>query len=360
MDHRASAFLATVEASLPAIAGEADAEDGFPRHGMALLRMAGALEAALPAAAGGLDLGCGRQGAAACRFFRLLGRGSVSVGRLLEGHVNALRLVFRYGTAEQREHAAAAARDGKLFGIWVTDASVPLGLRAGGLAGGKAFCSGAGHVARALVTAEPDRVAGRTPERGGESSMYLVDVGEARPGAARTMSGVRGAVTADMALDGLPAGDPVGEPGAYLRQPEFSAGAWRGSAVACGALEALVGETIRSLRERGRHRNPHQAARLGRLMIARDAAILWADRAAEAADGTDADEVVATVNLARLAVEAACLDAIPLVQRSVGLAAMLAGSRTDRMIRDLATYLRQPAPDETLTEAAIWFAENAP
>lgn len=27
-------------------------------------------------------------------------------------------------------------------------------------------------------------------------------------------------------------------------------------------------------------------------------------------------------------------------------------------MRDLATYLRQPAPDETLTEAAAWFTTH--
>ena len=30
----------------------------------------------------------------------------------------------------------------------------------------------------------------------------------------------------------------------------------------------------------------------------------------------------------------------------------------ERLLRDLATYLRQPAPDETLTEAAAWFTAN--
>ena len=30
----------------------------------------------------------------------------------------------------------------------------------------------------------------------------------------------------------------------------------------------------------------------------------------------------------------------------------------ERLCRDLQTYLRQPAPDEVLTEAAEWFAQK--
>ena len=48
----------------------------------------------------------------------------------------------------------------------------------------------------------------------------------------------------------------------------------------------------------------------------------------------------------------ASLDAIRHVQRSLGLAAFLRPSPVERVGRDLATYLRQPAPDAVLTEAA--------
>ena len=68
-----------------------------------------------------------------------------------------------------------------------------------------------------------------------------------------------------------------------------------------------------------------------------------------------ADEAVAYVNLARTAVETACLDALRHIQRSLGLSAFMQGSRAERIARDLATYLRQPAPDEALVEAAGYF-----
>jgi hypothetical protein len=47
-----------------------------------------------------------------------------------------------------------------------------------------------------------------------------------------------------------------------------------------------------------------------------------------------------------------------LAQRSLGLAAFFQPSPIERLMRDLGTYLRQPAPDEALTEAASWFFEH--
>ena len=90
------------------------------------------------------------------------------------------------------------------------------------------------------------------------------------------------------------------------------------------------------------------------MLIAQETARLWTARAAEIAEHGTAPvpDQVAYVNLARIAVEAACLDAMRHAQRALGLAAMVAPHPAERLLRDLATYLRQPAPDMVLTEAA--------
>lgn len=49
------------------------------------------------------------------------------------------------------------------------------------------------------------------------------------------------------------------------------------------------------------------------------------------------------------------LTVIQLVQRALGLQGFLQTNQAERVMRDLASYLRQPAPDETLVEAAMWF-----
>jgi alkylation response protein AidB-like acyl-CoA dehydrogenase len=95
-----------------------------------------------------------------------------------------------------------------------------------------------------------------------------------------------------------------------------------------------------------------QQARFAELLIAEETARLWTREAALAAehDGP-APGRVAYVNLARLAVETACLDALRLAQRSLGLAAFVRPNPVERLSRDLGTYLRQPAPDAALLEA---------
>ena len=99
---------------------------------------------------------------------------------------------------------------------------------------------------------------------------------------------------------------------------------------------------------------------IGEAIIARETSRHWVRSAARIAEDPSADTAhrVATVGLARIAVETACLDAMRLVQRSLGLSAFRQGNQVERICRDLSTYLRQPAPDEVLTEAAAWFAEN--
>ncbi|WP_428391809.1 acyl-CoA dehydrogenase family protein [Lichenicoccus sp.] len=354
------ALLEDLAEALPAIESEADRldrEGGFPEHAFAVLRETGAMVATLPAELGGLGLAAGRLLA----VLRLIGAGSLAVGRLYEGHVNALRLIAVYGSAAQLRRAAGDARAGHLFGIWVTGGNAPLRLlRDGLLEGEKRFASGALHVTRALVTALHD----------GAERMAIVPLGDDRR-ADPTLGGLHGmraACTGRCDFTGIRLEEEalIGGPDDYLRQPEFSAGAWRGIAVALGGVDRLVALLCEQLRARGRADDPHQLTRIGEALIARETAAMWAARAADAAEGgsmergrMEGGDIVAMVGLARIAAEVAALDVIRLVQRGLGLAGFLCDNPAERVMRDLATYLRQPAPDETLTEAAGWFSGRA-
>ena len=331
-----------------------DADAAFPETNIAYLRAAGALTAPLPRSAGGLGAGSEPGGVClAVQMLRLVGQGSLATGRLFEGHVNAIKLVAAYGTAAQIGRVAADAKDGHLFGLWVTEAPPGLCVTDGMLHGGKVFCSGAGYARRALVTAQPPV---GLPVL---AVVALDDAARAQPGAMR-LQGMRAAVTGTVDLTGLPA-EVIGQPGDYLRQPEFSAGAWRTSAVTLGGLEALVGHVRHELVQRGRTGSPHQLERVGRMLVAQQSAAFWVGYAAHLAEQGFAEhgDVAAGVNLARIAVEQAGLDILQLTQRTLGLAAFRQGHPAESLLRDLATYLRQPAPDETLTEAAAWFMQRA-
>ncbi len=352
-------FLATLAGLIPAMQSRAvalDAETAFPTEDIAILTSLGAFTAPLPTALGGLGLGTEFHGARPLMdLLRLLGRANLSLGRLIEAHINAIRLITHYGTPAQAQDAAEAARAGHLFALWVTDApgEPPLTLTARHtLEGAKAPCSGAGHATRALVTAE-------TPAGTVMLAVSPPPGARASHEAWRT-TGMRAAANGRMELTGLTPGAPIGAPGDYLRQPDFSAGAWRTSAVTLGGLEALTAAFRAALAARSRTENPHQRARVGEALIAQETARLWIRRAAHCAENPDADpgDTAAIVNLARIAAETATLAAIQIVQRGLGMAAFREGTLTALLFRDLAIYLRQPAPDETLTEAAAHFMQR--
>jgi alkylation response protein AidB-like acyl-CoA dehydrogenase len=335
-----------------------DTSDQFPADAINQLRDAGVLAAPIPQADGGLGWGTEAQhNATFCEALMAVGRTSLSLGRIYEAHVNAIRLIHRYGQAPVREAAWSDVRGGHLFALWVAPSPGPVRLRRSGaqwrVSGSKGYGTAAGFASRAIVTAIDEDDAER---------MVLID-------ATRTsvrdvpppMHGMRGTSTRPVSFD-IEVSDEqfVGGAGDYVREPEFSAGAWRTTAVTAGGLQALVYETAAQLRARDRHRDPHQSARLGRLFILAQSAAMWAAAAAErvAMPGVATDDLTAFVNLARIAVEQACLEAIPLVQRSLGIASVLMSNPVEVLIRDIDTYLRQPAADEALSEAAMRFAEH--
>lgn len=336
-----------------------DRDGAFPDREIAALAAAGLLTAPMPAAHGGLGLGTEPAGAEALlAVLRRLGAASLPLGRLYEGHVNALRLVVRCGSPDQATRAARDVADGHLFGVWNTE--IPPGLRLargdGGwrLEGAKAHASGAGHVTRALVTARSDADA---------PVMVLARLDPAEAprradlGPWAGVHGMRASATGRYDLGGIavtPA-DRIGAPGDYERQPDFSAGAWRFCAVQLGGAERLVDLLCASLRESGRTGHPAQRARVAASVAAVETARLWLARAAalaEGAAGAEPDAAVAYVGLCRLTVERACLDVLEAVHRSVGMRAFAGGEEIERITRDLQLYLRQPAPDLAADAAA--------
>jgi alkylation response protein AidB-like acyl-CoA dehydrogenase len=356
---RTAELFATITALVPELANEAASSDSapyFPFASVARLRDAGLLMAPVPVEFGGFGLHTTGDGRSLFQLLHLLGYADLSLGRIFEAHVNALELIRHYGTPRQMEAAALAAQAGDLFALWVTDPAKQ-GVRLSRdftLTGEKWFCSAAGAAKQALITAQTE--AG--------SQMVLVPLTPRIPVTDRgvKLAGMRAAATGSVDFTSVVVAQEalIGEPGDYLREPVFSTGAWRSSAVALGGLAALIDTAKDELCSRGRADNPFQRMRFGQSAIAHETGRLWmleVVKRVDAAIGVG-DEAVAYVNLARTAIEAVCLDALRHIQRSLGLSAFMQGSRAERIARDLATYLRQPAPDEALVEAAGYFIHH--
>jgi alkylation response protein AidB-like acyl-CoA dehydrogenase len=338
--------------------GDALDQDGaFPEVGVAALGAIGLLTAPLPPSLGG----AGIMNKQLSMVLRAIGAGNLSLGRLYEGHVNALGLVLRYGRRDQVEFFASEALAGVLMGVWNTDDAGGLKLICDNgryrLQGRKILASGAGYVLRPLVTAT-DELGRRVMvmprlERGLRADLSLW-----------TPQGMRASATGAVDFSNIPilAEEIIGSEGDYEREPYFSGGAWRFAAVHQGGMERLFDLLRAHLGRTGRGGNAHQAARLGEAAIAMETARLWVQRAAvitEDAHGVGpAEQIVAYVNLARLAVEKAGLALMELVHRSVGLQSFMRPHPIERFSRDLATYLRQPGPDLALTNAADWILKS--
>jgi len=335
-----------------------DIEGRFPAHDFDLLRNIGALSAFIPQRFGGLGLGIDPGGASSLfAVLRSIGQGNLAVGRIFEGHANAIKLINTFGSEAQIERASEDLRAGHLFAIW--NAETKDGIRVIGdknqkLSGAKAFCSGAGHVTRALITA--------TGESGMRMLLISLKVGERVKRMEVGLQGMRATETASMEFEGIniSTNEVIGGLDDYTREPTFSAGAWRTSAVTLGGLDALIAEMQQQLRARNRHEDPHQLSRMGQALIARESARLWIERAARMEESIDClvGTITGYINLSRIALESAAFDIIRIVQRTLGLSAFLQTNPVERLMRDLATYLRQPAADEALTEAAGWFIEH--
>ena len=353
------AALRSLVPVLRTLAQETDLTKDYPTKEMALLRSAGVFSAPLPRRFGGLGFGVSPgMGHESLTLLHLLGQASLPVARLVEAHINAIRIVMRYGSEDLQAIVSEAVFSGALLGLWVTDpVAAALSFTARGdrlvLSGGKQFCSGAGRVTHAVVTAADGT--------GGPPRLLFLDLdrGEKTAPLAASLSGMRGALTGKVDFSGVTTSQDrlIGEAGDYMKEPDFSAGAWRSSAAALGGLYGILDQLRLQLTARGRQDDPHQRARFGQALLAHESGWLWLEKAGAAAEDLveDPAHIVALVGLARTAVERACLDGIELAQRSLGLGAFLTDNPVERMSRDLQTYLRQPAGDEVLHHAAGYF-----
>ena len=118
----------------------------------------------------------------------------------------------------------------------------------------------------------------------------------------------------------------------------------------------MFAETQQFLKKINRTGDAFQKARIAEVSFLVETGNLWIESAGKKADEwtnepEDAEKMVAYANLTRSIIEEVCLRCMQLAERSVGSAGFLKPNPVERIHRDLTTYLRQPAPDETLADA---------
>ncbi|MEH2138441.1 acyl-CoA dehydrogenase family protein [Nostoc sp.] len=351
-----------------------DCNSAFPRQEFELIAKSGLLAAPLAKELGGW--GAGIDANVTYELLILLkqmGHGNLVVGRIYEGHINALQLIQTFGSIEQITSYARDAREHqKIFGVWNAEASdgvkvIPFENGRYRLEGSKTFCTGAGYVERPFVN-------GVLPEGGWQMCIVPMDeVTTISDPAWWQPAGMRATASYKVDFNGveLEQSALIGQPGDYYRQPWLSVGVIRFAAVQLGGAEALFNLTREYLQKLKYTNDPYQQERLGRMAIAIESGNLWlrgaADQVAAYAPAfggyptvthPQADQLVAYANMVRTAIEQICIDVMHLCQRSVGTRGLLPPNPMERIIRDLTLYLRQPAFDAALANAGQYVLQQ--
>ncbi len=336
----------------PAIQARAhglDATGAFPDEDLAALKACGATEVFASSDPTPAEL---------MQALRLVGRANLSLGRIFEGHVNGARLFDWCGDETQRGALAEGLAQGWILGVWNTEKAPGVRVEGGAggevLSGAKSYATGAGHIDRAVITAALSD---------GRRQMVVVKADDPRRSdpSAWKVRGMKATVSGIYDLTGLPIGATtrLGQPGDYEREPRFSAGAWRFTAVQLGGVERILQLLRDHLAASPAGADPIQRARFATALAAARSAYLWVSQAAARAEAPDAGaDEIAFVLMTRGVVERAGLDAMEAAARSVGTRAFFEDNPLDQACRDLALYLRQPVPDQALDRAAAAFIDH--
>lgn len=369
--HSIPQMLKFAEEMIPEILAEAaqtDSPESFPAAAFEKFQSNGLLKIVLPREFGGAGLGI--ENGSTRELLGLLktfGYGNLVVGRIYEGHFNAVQLIKEYASESQTKRIfTEAARENHLFGVWNTEAGdgvkiIALENNRFRLEGSKTFASGIDYVNRPIIT-------GRLADGGWQ--MFILPLDEIQ---AKTDNswwkplGMQASRSYRIDLNGveITANELIGQPNDYYREPFFSGGAIRFAAVQLGAAELLLDLTGEFLREIKRTDDGFQQMRAGEMAIAVESGNLFLAQAARLFDeflaGQNAPDVARILNyggMMRTAIEQICQDAMLRAARSIGSRGLMKNYPFERVLRDLTMYLRQAAPDATLINVGRYVLEN--
>lgn len=328
----------SLEVALEEIAAEADdldREPRFPSRAFALLGAAGSLRATV-----GGDLPVATEWS----LVRRVAAADGSVGRIFDGHLNAVERIRIAAPAGVSEDVLARVSDGEsLLGVWGADPGPgegePARLHGTGdslvLDGAKTFCSGAGGVDGALVMVGSGD--GTAP------SLVFVEIDDSvviDRGWYRG-SGLRASESHRVIFRSAPVRAVLGEPGELSREPWFSRDAMRTAASWAGMADRAADFALADLAARRRGDAQAEAA-AGRIMAARGTIDHWLAAGASLADGAGEETdlkalgVSLRLELAR-AIESILADAAG----ACGSHPFATGTALDRARRDVQLFLLQ-------------------
>ncbi|WNC91438.1 acyl-CoA dehydrogenase [Paraburkholderia sp. FT54] len=271
--------------------------------------------------------------------------------KLFEGHTDALAIL-----AELQGSTPPA---GSRWGVWAAEPpdarvqAVKVGIRSDGeglrLSGTKAWCSGAGVVTHALVTAwlndEPilAAVAMDQPSISIDASKWQA-------------VGMQATASADVSFDQASA-TLVGGVHSYVRRPGF----WHGGAGIAACWYGAAAQIGRMLREASTQRaDAHRLAHLGAVDVALAGAAAVLRETAAHIDANPLAESQREAMRARLVIEEAATAVMNHATRTLGAGPLCRNARFARALADLPVFLRQSHAERDLAALGELVAAAAP
>lgn len=262
----------------------------------------------------------------------------LSIGKLFESHTDALAILHELGEPNPPSNSR--------WGVWASEsahAALLVHIDASGRAvlnGEKQWCSGAGQLTHALVTASVNRnqrilVAVSLQQRGiaiDESSWIAV--------------GMANTATARVSFKNVE-GIPVGEPAAYLTRPGFWHGAagiaacWYGGALALAEMTAAHYRSLPNI-------DAHAAAHLGAIDIELHAARVALHDCAQWIDQFPQSDAKTAALRVRAIVERSAQAVLSHAGRAWGATPFCINARFAQMAADLPVFLRQSHAEHDL------------
>ena len=287
-----------------------------------------------------------------------IGKCNLSVGRIYEGHLNAIKLIKDHGSESQKEYFFQKAKIGKLFSVWNTEISSEA-LRAQIIAGklelngAKTFCSGGLQIDHAIITAEVD----------GTKQMLILPLKEypklTEDWSLWNPTGMKNSVSCRIDFSGIELSSELklGKLNAYQEQPWFSGGAMRFAAVQLGGAEALLHSAIDHLNTQNKSNDPYQQQRMGTMAILVETGKFWLKKAQEIDDNQQdytSAEIVNFADMMRSAILNISEEILQLTERSIGVQGFMENHPMEQVYRDLKVYLKQPGPDLALKNVGAY------
>lgn len=257
-----------------------------------------------------------------------LGRLDLPLAKVVEPHHDAVAILTELGGPQPPA--------GSIWAVWAAEppfARLEASSHHDGweVSGHKAFCSGAGVVTHALVTAEMD----------GTSGLFAIDVrsagiDEAADAPSWSGHGMHRADTRTLQLTDVPA-TQVGEPGDYVDRPGF----WHGAIGIAACWDGGARGVADTLEQAAQRLGPHALAHLGAVRADLDALAMVLDRAATAIDdGTASDPERLALTVRSLAADVT-ERVVARVGRALGPGPLAFDAGHADRVADLQVFVRQ-------------------